>query len=102
MYVGAMAAETFRRHLTAADPARAVVFTGDRAKVQRDAVAMGVRVLVVTGGLPVDAGGGRGGAGAGRVAIEQPARHGRQHPAGTALHPGAASRRCRRADRGPR
>jgi manganese-dependent inorganic pyrophosphatase len=54
IYVGAMAAETFRRHLTAADPSRAVVFTGDRAKVQRDAVAMGVRVLVVTGGLPVD------------------------------------------------
>lgn len=53
IYVGAMAAETFRRHLSAADPSRAVVFTGDRTKVQRDAVDMGVRVLVVTGGLPV-------------------------------------------------
>lgn len=53
IYVGAMAAETFRRHLTAADPSRAVVFTGDRTRVQRDAVAMGVRLLVVTGGLPV-------------------------------------------------
>ncbi len=54
IFVGAMAAETFRRHLASADPARAVVFTGDRKWVQRDAVAMGVRVLVVTGGLPVE------------------------------------------------
>ena len=54
IFVGAMSAETFRRHLASADPARAVVFTGDRKWVQRDAIAMGVRVLVVTGGLPVE------------------------------------------------
>lgn len=53
IYVGAMAAATFNQHLTNADPARAVVFAGDRYKVQRDAIAMGVRILVVTGGLPV-------------------------------------------------
>lgn len=53
IYVGAMAAATFHRHLADANPGRAVVFTGDRYKVQRDAIAMGVRVLVVTGGLPV-------------------------------------------------
>jgi manganese-dependent inorganic pyrophosphatase len=55
LYVGAMAAATFQRHLAAADPARTVVLTGDRYKIQRDAIAMGVRLLVVTGGLPVDA-----------------------------------------------
>lgn len=54
LFVGAMAAETFRRHLANADPARAVVLTGDRGDIQRDAVALGVRLLVVTGGLPVD------------------------------------------------
>ncbi|TLM62987.1 MAG: putative manganese-dependent inorganic diphosphatase [Deltaproteobacteria bacterium] len=53
IYVGAMASQTFRQHLAGADPARAVVFTGDRARVQRDAIEMGVRVLVVTGGLAV-------------------------------------------------
>ena len=55
LYVGAMAAETFQRHLAAADPTRAVVLTGDRSNIQRDAIAMGVRLLVVTGGLPVAA-----------------------------------------------
>lgn len=53
IYVGAMAADTFRRHLQGTDPGRAVIFAGDRARIQQDAVAMGVRVLVVTGGLPV-------------------------------------------------
>ncbi|NJC88596.1 MAG: putative manganese-dependent inorganic diphosphatase [Desulfuromonas sp.] len=53
IYVGAMAGDTFLRHLEAADPKRAVVLTGDRKRIQRDAVAMGVRVLVVTGGLSV-------------------------------------------------
>jgi manganese-dependent inorganic pyrophosphatase len=56
LYVGAMAPDTFRRHLAAAGPARAVVLTGDRADIQRDAIAQGVRLLVVTGGLPVDEG----------------------------------------------
>jgi manganese-dependent inorganic pyrophosphatase len=55
LYVGAMAAETFRQHLADADPGRAVVLVGDRGDIQRDAIAMGVRLLVVTGGLPVDA-----------------------------------------------
>ena len=55
LYVGAMAPETFRRHLADTDPKRAVVLVGDRADIQRDAIALGVRLLVVTGGLPVDA-----------------------------------------------
>lgn len=53
IYVGAMAADTFRRHLAETDPTRAVVLTGDRAEIQHDAIAKGVRVLVVTGGLPI-------------------------------------------------
>lgn len=55
LFVGAMAVETFRRHLQEVDPTRAVVLTGDRTDIQHDAVAMGVRLLVVTGALPVDA-----------------------------------------------
>lgn len=51
--VGAMEAKTFRQHLSGTNPASAVVLTGDRIEIQRDAIAMGVRVLVVTGGLPV-------------------------------------------------
>jgi manganese-dependent inorganic pyrophosphatase len=54
LFVGAMAAATFRRHLAAVDPARAVVLTGDRSDIQRDAIAMGVRLLVVTGDLAVN------------------------------------------------
>jgi len=53
LYVGAMAASTFQHHLATADPARAVVLTGDRSDIQHDAIDMGVRLLVVTGGLPV-------------------------------------------------
>ncbi len=53
LYVGAMATESFRRHLEGTDPARAVVITGDREDIQRDAIERGVRLLVVTGGLPV-------------------------------------------------
>lgn len=55
LFVGAMEASTFRQHLAATDPARAVVLTGDRGDIQRDAIAMGVRLLIVTGGLPIEA-----------------------------------------------
>ncbi len=53
LYVGAMASQTFVELLSKSNPRNAVVLTGDRVKVQRAAIEMGVRLLVVTGGLPV-------------------------------------------------
>lgn len=53
LYVGAMAAQTFAELLSRTDPHKAVVLTGDRIKVQKTAIELGVRLLIVTGGLPV-------------------------------------------------
>lgn len=53
LYVGAMAEPTFRSNLGQADLHRVVVLTGDRLDIQHGAIAMGVRMLIVTGGLPV-------------------------------------------------
>lgn len=53
LFVGAMAAPTFQKRLESAEPARAIVLTGDRAKVQSIAVELGVRLLIVTGGHAV-------------------------------------------------
>ncbi len=40
--------------LAGADPRRIVVFTGDRRDIQQSAIESGIRLLVVTGGLPID------------------------------------------------
>ncbi|PLX83139.1 MAG: inorganic diphosphatase [Desulfuromonas sp.] len=53
LYVGAMASATFHDKMAGRDPRRMVLITGDRENVQREAVELGVRVLIVTGGLPV-------------------------------------------------
>jgi manganese-dependent inorganic pyrophosphatase len=53
LYVGAMASQTFVNILVGSTPGSAVVLTGDRIKIQKAAVALGVRLLIVTGGLPV-------------------------------------------------
>ncbi len=53
LYVGAMDSRTFRSKLAALDPRRVILITGDRETILREAVARGVRVLVVTGNLPV-------------------------------------------------
>ncbi|PLX86159.1 MAG: inorganic diphosphatase [Desulfuromonas sp.] len=53
LYVGAMASGTFRQKIQGRDPRSMVLLTGDRENIQREAVEIGVRVLVVTGGLPV-------------------------------------------------
>ena len=53
LFIGAMASQTFAQILQEADPRTAVVLTGDREKVQSIALEMGVRLLIVTGGLPV-------------------------------------------------
>ncbi len=53
LYVGAMANTTFADIMANVDPRRVVLITGDRGNVQREAVARGMRVLIVTGSLPV-------------------------------------------------
>jgi manganese-dependent inorganic pyrophosphatase len=54
LYVGAMASETFDQKMDGLDPRRMILITGDRENIQRQAVELGVRVLIVTGSLPVD------------------------------------------------
>jgi len=53
LYVGAMDSRTFHRKLQGRDPRKMILLTGDREDIQSEAVEIGVRVLVVTGGLPV-------------------------------------------------
>ncbi len=49
LYAGAMAFDTFCRMMEGLDPRRLLVVTGDREDIQRHAVEIGVRVLVVSG-----------------------------------------------------
>lgn len=53
LYVGAMAAATFRAKIAPLDPRSLIVITGDREVIQREVVEAGVRVLIVTGSLPI-------------------------------------------------
>jgi manganese-dependent inorganic pyrophosphatase len=54
LFVGAMSVESFCEHLSDTDPRRIVVFTGDRRDIHQSAVELGVRLLVVTGGLTIE------------------------------------------------
>jgi manganese-dependent inorganic pyrophosphatase len=49
-----MSVASFRAHLGGTERGRIVVFTGDRREIQQAAIEMGIRLLVVTGGLAVD------------------------------------------------
>lgn len=53
LYVGAMASSTFSEKMAGLDPRKLVLITGDRQLILQQAVDMGVRVLIVTGNLPV-------------------------------------------------
>jgi len=53
LYVGAMATDTLHQKIHGRDPRKMILVTGDRESVQREAVEVGVRILVVTGGCPV-------------------------------------------------
>lgn len=55
LYVGAMAYESFCKHMQGLEPERLVVITGDREDIQRYAITLGVRLLIVTGGQAVSA-----------------------------------------------
>ena len=54
LFVGAMSVASFGRRLADRDRQRIVVFTGDRREIQESAIALGIRLLVVTGGLTID------------------------------------------------
>ncbi len=53
LYVGAMASATFGEKMEGLDPRKMILITGDRRLILEKAVAIGVRILVVTGNLPV-------------------------------------------------
>jgi manganese-dependent inorganic pyrophosphatase len=53
LYVGAMDSRTFHQKLKNRDPRRMILLTGDRGDIQSEAVEIGVRVLVITGGLAI-------------------------------------------------
>ncbi|GFO53123.1 manganese-dependent inorganic pyrophosphatase [Geomonas sp. Red276] len=54
LIVGAMREESFTVRISPFEPESLVVVTGDRRSIQLAAIERGVRLLVVTGGLPVD------------------------------------------------
>jgi len=53
LYVGAMATATFHDKIAPLDSRRLILITGDRESIQRVGVEAGVRVLIVTGSLPI-------------------------------------------------
>ena len=54
LFVGAMSPQSFQARLAKVDPQRIVVFVGDRRNILVHAIQLGIRLLVVTGDLPVD------------------------------------------------
>jgi len=53
LFVGAMATKTFNAKIAGIDPRRMILVTGDREEIQLEGVTAGIRLIVVTGGLPV-------------------------------------------------
>ncbi|MEA5113265.1 MAG: putative manganese-dependent inorganic diphosphatase [Geobacteraceae bacterium] len=53
LFVGAMTEESFTSRIEGYDPRSLLIMTGDRRTIQEAAIDIGVRVLVVTGGLEV-------------------------------------------------
>ena len=52
--IGAMAFESFAKRLERYQQDKLAVVVGDRTNIQRHAIEEGVRVLIITGGLPVE------------------------------------------------
>lgn len=53
LFIGAMTEESFSKRIEGYDSASLLIMTGDRPSIQQSAIESGVRLLVVTGGLPV-------------------------------------------------
>ncbi len=54
LHVGARKEESFSRWVAETIPEKTILITGDRPGIQRLAVAAGVRLLIISGGAPVD------------------------------------------------
>ena len=54
LMIGGMANESFAKRLPNYPPERLLVVVGDRRKIQEQAIESKVRLIIVTGGLPVD------------------------------------------------
>ena len=54
MMIGAMNVESFAKRLPTYPPEKLVVVVGDRWEIQREAIRGRVRMVIVTGGLPVE------------------------------------------------
>jgi|tagenome__1003787_1003787.scaffolds.fasta_scaffold20953056_3 manganese-dependent inorganic pyrophosphatase len=54
LMVGAMTAESFAKRLPMYPPEKLVVIVGDRWEIQREAIRGHVRMVIVTGGLPLE------------------------------------------------
>jgi len=55
LFIGAMIEDSFSKRIEGYDPATLLVMTGDRPSIQQAAIEKGVRILVITGGFPLDA-----------------------------------------------
>ncbi len=55
LFIGAMGEDSFAEQLSGYDNNSLLVVTGDRSSIQKASIELGVRVLIVTGGYPVDA-----------------------------------------------
>jgi len=53
LFIGAMTEESFNKRIEGYDPASLLIMTGDRPSIHQSSIESGVRLLVVTGGLPV-------------------------------------------------
>jgi len=54
LFIGAMSEDSFSDRLSGYEPSSLLIMTGDRRVIQEAAIARGVRILVITGGLGVD------------------------------------------------
>lgn len=54
LFIGAMSEDSFSDRLAGYEPSTLLIMTGDRRVIQEAAIARGVRILVITGGLGVD------------------------------------------------
>lgn len=54
LFIGAMTEQSFSTRIAGYEPSSLLVLTGDRPSIQQAAIGVGVRLLVVTGGLPVN------------------------------------------------
>jgi manganese-dependent inorganic pyrophosphatase len=54
LFIGAMLEESFLSRIEGYDPTSLMIMTGDRRSIQQLAIERKTRLLVVTGGLPVD------------------------------------------------